>query len=86
MIFQTSKFEVRFSGPDNEVLRDLGEQALAIYLEHDLIDRKIDWRQPALKLVPEFNETRARLAGITRADLAQSLAYSSQGIPVGIFR
>jgi len=82
----TSKFEVRFSGPDNEVLRDLGEQALAIYLEHDLIDRKIDWRQPALKLVPEFNETRARLAGITRADLAQSLAYSSQGIPVGIFR
>ena len=82
----TSKFEVRFSGPDNEVLRDLGEQALSIYLEHDLIDRKIDWRQPALKLVPEFNETRARLAGITRADLAQSLAYSSQGISVGIFR
>ena len=82
----TSKFEARFSGPDNKVLRDLGEQALAVYLEHDLIDRKIDWRQPALKLVPEFNETRARLAGITRADLAQSLAYSSQGIPVGIFR
>ena len=82
----TSKFEVRFSGPDNAVLRELGEKALSIYLDHDLIDRKIDWRQPALKLVPEFNETRARLAGVTRADLAQSLAYSSQGITVGVFR
>ena len=82
----TSKFEARFLGPDNEVLRDLADQALDIYLEHNLIDRKIDWRQPALKLVPQFNESRARVAGISRADLSQSLAYGSQGISVGIFR
>ena len=82
----SSKFEARFSGPNNDVLRELGQQALAVYLKHNLIDRKLDWRQPAFKLVPRFNDARARVAGVTRADLAQTLAFGSQGIPVGIFR
>ena len=82
----TSKIEARFSGPDEEVLRELAGQALDIYLAHDLRDRKTDWRQPQLQLVPHFDTTRAQVAGITRRDLSQALAFATLGVNVGLFR
>ncbi len=82
----TSKIEARFSGPDARVLRDLAEQALDVYLGHELIDRKTNWRAPALQLVPKFDEAGARLAGVARRDVAQSLAFATLGVPVGLFR
>ena len=72
----SSKIEMRYSGPDISVLRGLAEKTLAIYLQHDLIDRKTDWRAQSLQLAPQFNEANARLAGISRNDLAKSLAYN----------
>ncbi len=81
-----SKIEARFSGPDASVLRHLADQALDVYLEYNLRDRKTDWRQPVLQLVPKFDESRARVAGVTRADLSQALAFSTYGVQVGLFR
>jgi len=81
-----SKIEARFSGPDPLVLRRLSEEALDIYLSHNLIDRKSSWRQQSLQLVPVFDEDNARLAGISRNDLARSLAYNSLGITIGLMR
>lgn len=81
-----SKIEARFSGPDPLVLRRLSEEALEIYLSHNLIDRKTSWRQQSLQLVPTFDEDNARLAGISRNDLARSLAYNSLGITIGLMR
>lgn len=81
-----AKIEVRFLGPDAAVLRALADQALAVFLEHDLIDRHTDWRQPALQLVPNFNEVQARIAGVSRQNVAQTLAYSSLGVPIGLYR
>lgn len=54
----TSKIEARFSGPDAKVLRSLASQALDIYLAHDLIDRKTDWRAREIALIPRFDEAR----------------------------
>ena len=34
-----SKIEMRYSGPDIQVLRQLSEETLAIFLKHELIDR-----------------------------------------------
>ena len=82
----SSKIEARFSGPNPEVLRSLADQALAVYLRHELVDRKIDWRQPQLQLVPEFDAARAELAGITRRDVSQALAFATLGVRVGLFR
>ena len=82
----SSKIEARFSGPDPNVLRGLAEQALDLYLAQDLIDRKTDWRQRELQIVPRFDEARARVAGITRADVYQSLAFATLGVQVGLFR
>ena len=82
----SSKIEARFSGPDAEVLRALANEAMSVYLNHQLIDRKADWRQPVMQLVPVFDASRAQLAGITRADLSQALAFASLGIQVGLYR
>lgn len=82
----SSKIEMRYSGPNPEVLRTLAKETLGIYLQHDLIDRKTDWRPQSLQLVPEFNEANARLAGVSRNDLARSLAYNTLGINIGLLR
>ena len=81
-----AKIEVRFSGPDAEVLRTLADQALAVYMEHGLIERRTDWRQPALQISPRYDEVRARLAGVTRRDVSLALAYATFGVPIGLYR
>lgn len=80
------KIEMRYSGPDAKVLRTLAEKTLDVYLQHNLIDRTTDWRAQSLQLVPEFNEANARLAGVSRNDLAKSLAYNTHGIRIGLIR
>ncbi|MDA1075520.1 MAG: efflux RND transporter permease subunit [Proteobacteria bacterium] len=82
----SSKIEARFSGPDAVVLRTLAEKALNIYLDHDLIDRKTDWRQREIALVPRFDETRARQVGISRNDVALAMAFASTGVQIGLYR
>lgn len=81
-----AKIEARFSGPDARVLRTLADQALAIYLQQDLIERRTDWRQPALQITPQYDEVRARLAGVTRRDVSVALAYATFGVPIGLYR
>ena len=81
-----AKIEARFSGPDDDVLRGLGDQALAVYLAHNLVDRHTDWRQPLLQVTPRYDEARARLAGVSRQDLYIALAYATTGVPIGLYR
>ena len=80
------KMEARFTGPDTRVLRKLGEQALAIFAQFEHRDLQINWRQPALKLAPEFNDQNAARAMVTRQDLALALSYGTTGIPIARFR
>ena len=82
----TSKIEARFYGPDPDVLRHLSDQALDVYLAHDLIDLKTDWRQRELQIVPRFDEERARVAGVGRSDVYRSLAFATYGVRIGLFR
>lgn len=81
-----SKVEARFSGPDPDTLRTLTDAALAVFLELNLVDRKTDWRQPTLELVPRFDDARARAAGVTRSDVFRSIAFATDGVSVGLFR
>ncbi len=82
----TSKIVTRFLGPDPEVLRDLADQALDVYLKHNLVDRKTDWRPQSLQLTPQINEETARQAGVSRSDIASALSYSTYGLNIGLFR
>ena len=79
--------EARFSGPDPQVLKTLGNEAKAIMRHHpNLKYFRDDWRQPTKVLVPRFNQEKARLAGITRLDVATAMQQATDGIPVSTLR
>jgi multidrug efflux pump subunit AcrB len=82
-----AKLQARFSGSDTQVLRELGEQALQIMQQEDKVtDVRHNWREQELTLSPIFNEERARYAGISRQDLAETLKFSTTGIQAGSYR
>ncbi|MFC3909120.1 efflux RND transporter permease subunit [Legionella dresdenensis] len=88
--FNNWKIAARFSGPANAspaVLRNLADQAVAILRANPhAIDIRTDWREPVLQIVPDYQQERARWAGISRLDLAQTLQRASDGVPVGLYR
>jgi multidrug efflux pump subunit AcrB len=88
--FDDWKVEARFSGPaeaDPQVLRDIAARALSILEANpNALDPRTDWRQKVRKLVPEYNQERARWAGVSRDDLASATKRSYDGVVVGQYR
>lgn len=88
--FNNWKLAARFSGPANAdpaILRNLADQAMAILKANpNAIDVRADWRERILQIVPDYQQERARWAGISRLDLAQTLSRASDGIPLGLYR
>ncbi|XYK81285.1 MAG: efflux RND transporter permease subunit [Labrenzia sp.] len=83
-----AKIEARFSGPDEDILKRLGEEARAVFQMPDsrLADVNTDWRQRELVVRPIFDEDRARISGITREELSLSLQFATEGVQVGAYR
>jgi multidrug efflux pump subunit AcrB len=82
-----AKLESRFTGPNKEVLRGLGEQALAILkADEQLIDIRHNWREKELILAPQYDDYNAGIAGITRADFSDAVQFSSNGLKLGKLR
>ncbi|MFG6580724.1 efflux RND transporter permease subunit [Sulfitobacter sp. 1A13191] len=78
---------VRFSGPDPVVLRQLSDNALAIFDEAGTItNSRTDWRQREILVEPIVDEARMRLAGSTRASIADTVQYGTSGLRVGTLR
>jgi multidrug efflux pump subunit AcrB len=80
------RIQVRFSGPDGEVLRRLGDQAMAILHQADAVTVRTDWREKVKVLQVEMNETTARRAGITRADINRAIEENFDGVTTGLYR
>ena len=79
--------EARFSGPNAKVLRQLSEKAQAIMRAYpDSARVWDDWRPPVKKIVPLFDEVKAKQAGISRSMLTQALETAVQGTQVGLYR
>ncbi|MEJ6395524.1 efflux RND transporter permease subunit [Gymnodinialimonas sp. 2305UL16-5] len=80
--------EVRLSGPDPAVLRQLAEETQAIFeTETDLlVVERTDWREPQLTTQPIFATDRAQALGISRTDVSQAIALATDGLRVGTFR
>jgi multidrug efflux pump subunit AcrB len=81
-----SKIEARFYGTDRAVLRGLAEEAMQQYIDHKLIDRKIDWREQRLALAIIPDEARARRAGIQLPDVSRAVESSTVGTTLGVLR
>lgn len=82
----TYKIEARFRGPEAEVLHHLSEQAQKIMREEGACDVSDDWRQPVRLMRPKINETKARLNGVTRSDVARAIQMNFNGTNVGVYR
>jgi multidrug efflux pump subunit AcrB len=83
----SAKIEARFSGPDQEQLRQLAEQAKVIFMQdEDAANVRHDWREREKVIRPIFNEENARRAGISRQDLDDLLQLSFSGKQVGVYR
>ncbi|MEZ9630490.1 transporter [Vibrio breoganii] len=76
--------EARFSGPDEEVLHQLADEAKAIFESHpDAKYVRDDWRQQSKMLTPIINQDKALRAGINRADIAFAMKRGTNGMPLG---
>ncbi len=80
--------EVRFSGNDHEVLRDLADEAIARLsaASDNILTPRQDWRERELVLRPIYSEDRAQDAGISRSDITHTLQFAIEGLASGTFR
>ncbi len=81
------KIEARFHGPDPRVLRELAEEAKAIFrADPETKEIRDDWRSPTKLIRPVFNEKVGRDLGVSREDLAYALEVAFDGNQVGLYR
>ena len=82
-----AKIQVRFLGPDPTALRSLSRQAQKIMgADGGLVAIRDNWEEPVHVLRPRFDEARARSMGVTRRQVSDVLAYSTDGLTTGIYR
>ncbi len=82
-----SKIEVRISGADPQVLRNLAQDVENILLT-DSGTRNVrhDWRERTKELTPIFNESKARRLGISKEDVSNTLQMAFGGSMLGTLR
>ena len=87
---KTWTFEYRISGPaiaDMKVLRGLADEVLTILRDEPLAGAtQTDWRQTVPRIVPVYNQERARLAGVSREDIANATKRAYDGRTIGLYR
>ncbi|WP_026479986.1 efflux RND transporter permease subunit [Ahrensia sp. 13_GOM-1096m] len=80
--------EVRVSGSDPAILRDLGQQVIEVMeaTSPDILDARTNWREPELVVRPIYATDRAQSAGISRDDVAGALRFATKGTEGGVYR
>jgi multidrug efflux pump subunit AcrB len=86
----TWKFELRISGPsiaDPGKLRSIAGQVVNILDNSPLAAYPCtNWRQRTQKVIPEYNQERARWAVVTREDIANTTKRAYDGRSIGLYR
>lgn len=86
----TWKLSARFSGPANAdpaTLRSLANQGVEI-LKNSPYAKEVrtNWRQRKKKIVPKYDQERARWAAVSRLDVARATKWAHDGLVVGLYR
>lgn len=83
-----SPIQVRLSGSDPDVLRDLADEARAILHQtsDDITLTWLDWREREQVMRPVYATQRAQAAGITRDVIADAFLFATDGIQTGVYR
>ncbi|WP_237058336.1 efflux RND transporter permease subunit [Microbulbifer sediminum] len=77
--------EVRLSGPDFKQLRAMAGNVEQLFREKGLEDVRHDWRGREPTIRAQLDEERARVAGVTGADISRTVQFATQGYRVGEF-
>jgi multidrug efflux pump subunit AcrB len=84
---EPGKVQAKFFGPDPNVLRDLADQAEAVFRTHpDAFGIRNDWRGRVKVLRPVIDEQQANQFAISRQDISNMLMQAFEGIAVGVYR
>lgn len=80
--------EVRLSGPDPKVLRDLADQVMVLMTKQSdrVVEPRVDWREMEQVLRPIYSTERAQAAGVTRDDVTFTLKFATEGVDAGVYR
>ncbi|QIR13688.1 efflux RND transporter permease subunit [Shewanella aestuarii] len=82
-----AKIEARISGPDPDVLRQIGAQVMAIFnATPATVNVRHDWRDRVKYISPVFNETQARRLGIVKSQVDETLKFAFTGVNIGVYR
>jgi multidrug efflux pump subunit AcrB len=85
----TWKFEARISGPalaSGDTLRGLAAKAETILKQNSqTASAQTNWQQRVAKFEPQFNDPRARWAGVSREDVVRGIRQSIEGWNIGVF-
>ncbi|MDG5800609.1 efflux RND transporter permease subunit [Marinilabiliaceae bacterium ANBcel2] len=80
------KIQAMFTGPDSDVLNSLALEAKQImHQEPGAIFVNDDWGNRTKVLAPVYSPVKGQRLNITRSAMANSLAMSSNGMPVGLY-
>ena len=81
------KVQLRISGPDREVLRELAAKATNVLHESDNVKGLRDeWDEKVKVIRPRMSEAQARQLGVDRTDIASAVAYAVEGVSAGVYR
>ena len=79
--------QVRISGEDLPRLTAEAEKLKQIFRDVPIAARvRDDWGEPSVKEVVQVDVDRANLAGITNADVSDSIDSALHGVPAGVLR
>lgn len=81
-----SAIEARFKGADPQVLRELADQAKAVFSDAGAVSVKDDWGNQIKVLQPRINTENARRLGLTQGDIARATATLFDGAQLGVYR
>ena len=84
---ETGLFEIRLSGPEFSVLREKGEYLLDnLQKIPGIVDVMQDWENRVLRVNVRVDQARARRAGVTSRDVANSLNALISGADITDYR
>lgn len=82
-----AKIQVRFTGPNGDTLRSLGEEARSLMIvDAYTVNIRNDWENRLKVIRPVIDEPRARQAGLSRRDIAGALELAFGGTRSGLYR
>ena len=86
LMFKKYPIEACFHGPDPTVLHQLCDSALTIIERNDQVYLSTtDWEPQVPVLTIEYDQSSARISGLSRTDVSTSILAYTGGIPIGTF-